>query len=73
MSKSLKHLEQIRKLVSDTISAVESGGKEKDALRMLSIGLDKKLANLVKDLGGTSYYFKKTNESSFELAMGEVY
>lgn len=73
MSKSLKHLEQIRKLVSDTINSIESGSKEKDALRMLSIGLDKKLANLVNDLGGTPYFFKKTNESSLELAMGEVY
>lgn len=73
MNKSLKHLEQIRELVSNTINVIEGGGTEKDALRMLSIGLDKKLANLVKELGGTSYYFKKTNESSFELAMGEVY
>lgn len=73
MNKSLKHLEKIEVLLVNTRRAIEGGQKESDALRNLSIGLDKNMANLVKDLGGTSYYFKKTNESSFELAMGEVY
>lgn len=72
MSKSIQHLEQMKKIISDAIHTIENGSKEVTAIKLMSVGLDKKYASLVKDLGGLPYYFKKTNETSFELAMGEV-
>lgn len=71
-NKTIKHLEEMRNIVESTIKTIQEGGNDKEALKILNKGLDKKLMNIVSDLNGESYFYKGNNYSAWQLAMGEV-
>lgn len=71
-NKTLKHLEEIQSIIANTVKTIQESGNEKEALKLMNKGLDKKLMNIVSDLNGESYFYKANNYSAWQLAMGEV-
>lgn len=72
MNKSVKHIEAIIAVAQETIKTINEGGNEKETLKNFNKSLDKNLANLVKEFGGESFFYKGNNSVSWQLAMGEV-
>lgn len=72
MSKIVSNLNEIQSIVATAIDEIHKGKSTRDALMYLASGLDKRMSKIVTELGGDPWQFKKTNETSLQLALGEV-
>lgn len=72
-SRTIKNLQEIKNTIDQTIKNLDEGQNLNSALKLFNVGLDKHLAKIVKDLDGDAYHYKKSNETAWGLAMGEIY
>lgn len=71
-TKTIKHLEELEYIIQTTKTKIDEGYDINEALKTMNIGFDKKLGAIVRDLGGESFYYNKSNATSFGLAMGVI-
>lgn len=69
MSKILRELEDLGRVVEQAISSLRSGQDDIGILEDLTKNVDKQFSKIVKNLGGDEWHFKKANETSLALAL----
>ena len=72
-TRTIKNLQEIKNTIDQTIKCLEEGQNLNSTMKLLNVGLDKHLAKIVKDLDGDAYHYKKSNETAWGLAMGDIY
>lgn len=72
MNTIIKELTLIRDTVELTMKNIESGKDINSAIRTLNISLDKQMARIAKARGGQTFFYKKNNETAWDLSMGDV-
>lgn len=72
-TKTIKNLQEIKHTIDQTVKSLEEGQNLNSTMKLFNVGLDKHLGKIVKDLDGDAYHYKKSNETAWGLAMGDIY